>query len=166
MTIKHAGAAVLAALLTTGAAQSAPTPVPGGANQVKALSGTVGKTIFNGVLRITVVDVRDATADETAAFRPVAGQKVMVFDVRLSNGTDSTFTDLVEYTFADKDAISVDVPTADYTHANLNIQQGAAQVQKGTFAVDPGFVPTKLIVKCVTCGSRSAFKTLRITIPH
>ena len=40
---------------------ASPTPVPGGANQVSALSGTIGQTIFNGVLRIKVVELRDAT---------------------------------------------------------------------------------------------------------
>jgi hypothetical protein len=103
------------------AVDAAPTPVPGGANQVSAISGTFGQTIFNGVLRVNVSEVRAATP--------------------------------------------VDVPTADYTHANLNIQQGAAQRQVGVFAVDKDFVPTKLIVKCVTCGAKT-FRTLRISIPH
>jgi hypothetical protein len=148
------------------AASAAPTPVPGGANQVSALSGAVGQTIFNGVLRINVSAVRAATADEIAKFVPTPAQKVLAFSVLLRNGTSSNFIDLVEYTFADKDDISVDVPTADYTHANLNIQQGAAQKQDGVFAVDKDFVPTKLIVKCVTCGAKSAFKTVRISIPN
>jgi hypothetical protein len=148
------------------AVEAAPTPVPGGANQVSALSGSVGQTIFNGILRINVSDVRAATPEEIAKFVPTPAQKVLAFSVLLRNGTTSTFTDLVEYTFADKDDISVDVPTADYTHANLNIQQGAAQKQDGVFAVDKDFVPTKLIVKCATCGAKSSFKTLRLSIPH
>ena len=148
------------------AGDAAPTPVPGGANQVSAISGTVGQTIFNGVLRVNVSEVRAATPEEIAKFLPTPAQKVLSFTVLLRNGTTSNFIDLVEYTFADKDDISVDVPTADYTHANLNIQQGAAQRQVGVFAVDKDFVPTKLIVKCVTCGAKTAFRTLRISIPH
>jgi len=162
--------AVLATALAIGAmsagAGAAPTPVPGGANQVSAISGTVGQTIFNGVLRINVSNVRAATPDEIAKFLPNPTQKVLAFSVLLRNGTTSNFIDLVEYTFADKDDISVDVPTADYSHANLNIQQGAAQRQDGVFAVDKDFVPTKLIVKCVTCGAKTAFRTVRISIPN
>jgi hypothetical protein len=148
------------------AVEAAPTPVPGGANQVSAISGTVGQTVFNGVLRINVTEVRAATPDEIAKFLPTPAQKVLSFTVLLRNGTTSNFIDLVEYTFADKDGIAVDVPTADYTHANLNIQQGAAQRQVGVFAVDKDFVPAKVIVKCATCGTRTAFKTVRISIPH
>jgi len=162
-----AGLAVALAIgVMSVAAGAAPTPVPGGANQVSALSGSVGQTIFNGALRVNVSAVRAATPDEIAKFVPTPAQKVLAFSVPLRNGTSSTFTDLVEYTFADKDDISVDVPTADYTHANLNIQQGAAQKQDGVFAVDKDFVPTKLIVKCATCGAKSPFKTLRISIPN
>lgn len=161
------GLAVAVAIGTlSGTVDAAPTPVPGGANQVSALSGTVGQTVFNGALRINVSVVRAATPDEVAKFLPTAGQKVLAFTVLLRNGTASNFIDLVEYTFADKDDVSVDVPTADYTHANLNIQQGAAQKQDGVFAVDKDFVPTKVIVKCVTCGAKSPFKTVRVSIPN
>jgi hypothetical protein len=145
---------------------AAPTPVPGGANQVTALSGTVGQTIFNGVLRINVTTVRVATPEEAAKVLPNPGQKVLAFSVLLRNGTPRDFIDLVEYTFADKDDISVNVPTASYTHANLPIQQGAAEKQDGLFPVDKDFVPTKLIVKCTTCGANSAFRTVRLSIPN
>ncbi len=40
------------------------TPPPGGANQISAMSGRVGQRIFNGVLRVTVQTVHDATADD------------------------------------------------------------------------------------------------------
>ncbi len=161
MALKYVAAFLV---LTTGVAQSAPTPLPGGANQVKAVSGTVGQPVWNGALRITLVDVRDATPEETAKFLPNADQKVLVFDVTLRNGTNDNFIDLIEYTFADKDDVAVHVPTSTYTHANLNIQQGAAEKQKGTFAVDKDFVPVKLLVQCTTCGAKSPFKPVRITL--
>lgn len=160
-------AAVLAtALSMTSAAQGAPTPIPGGANQVKAVSGSVGQQIWNGAVRITISDVHEASADQIAEFRPSAGQKVMTFTVLIRNGTTSTFTDLIEYTFADKDDISVSVPTSQYTHANLSIQQGAAQKQVGVFAVDHDFVPAKIIVACATCSAKSPFKPVRVVIPQ
>jgi hypothetical protein len=148
------------------AAGAAPTPVPGGANQVQAITGTVGQTIFNGVLRINVSAPRAGTADEVAKILPSADKKVLAFSVLLRNGTAKPFIDLVEYTLADKDDISVDVPTADYTHANVNIQQGAAEKQEAVFPVDKDFVPVKIIVKCATCGSKTAFKPLRLSIPN
>src|SRR5579872_700681 len=81
---------------------ASPTPVPGGANQVSALSGTIGQTIFNGVLRIKVVELRDATpADHPEQELPGANQKVMVMTVLLRNGIHDAFTDLMEYTLAD-----------------------------------------------------------------
>jgi hypothetical protein len=166
--MRTVGSLVLALALgaTAGAVDAAPTPVPGGANQVSALSGTVGQTIFNGALRINVSVVRAATPEEVAKVLPNPGQKVLAFSVLLRNGTPSDFIDLVEYTFADKDDISVNVPTAAYTHANLHIQQGAAEKQDGLLAVDKDFVPTKVIVKCATCGAKSPFKTVRISIPN
>jgi hypothetical protein len=159
-------AAAFAIGMTSGAAHAAPTPIPGGANQVSAISGTVGQTVFNGVLRINVSTVRAATPDEIAKVLPNPGQKVLAFSVLLRNGTPRDFIDLVEYTFADKDDIAVSVPTADYTNANLHIQQGAAAKQDALVPVDKDFVPTKLIVKCTTCGAKSAFRTVRVSIPN
>jgi len=147
-------------------ASAAPTPVPGGANQASAIPGTVGQTIFNGVLRINVSAPRLGTADETAKFAPAADHKLLAFSVLLRNGTSKPFIDLVEYTLADKDDVSVEVPTMYYTHANLNIQQGAAARQEALVPVDKDFVPVKLIVKCATCGDKTAFKTVRLTIPN
>jgi hypothetical protein len=162
-----AGLAIALAIgAMSGAVAAAPTPVPGGANQVKALSGTVGQTIFNGVLRINISDVRAATPEEVAKVLPNPGQKVLAFSVLLRNGTPADFIDLVVYELADKDDISVNVPTASYTHANLHIQQGAAAKQDALLAVDKDFVPTKVIVKCATCGTKSAFRTVRIAIPN
>lgn len=159
-------AAIVAALATTAAASAAPTPIPGGANQVKAVSGTVGRTIWNGAVRITISDVREATAEEAAKILPNPGQKVLTFTAVIRNGTTSPFIDLIEYTFADKDDVAVQVPTADYTHANLNILQGAAQKQVAFFPVDKDFVPAKILVVCTTCNAKSPFKPVRITIPQ
>jgi len=45
---------------------AAPTPVPGGANGISALSGKIGDTVFNGVLRIQITALREATAADNA----------------------------------------------------------------------------------------------------
>lgn len=158
------GLSFLAALSATAA--PTPTPVPGGANQIKALSGKMGQTIFNGVLRITVQDLRTATdADNPGRLYPSATQKVMVMNVLLQNGSRANFIDLLDYTLADKDGVTFDIGSNYIAHANVNILQGAAARQTAMFPIDKDFVPVKLIVRCATCGTASPFKSIRFAIP-
>ena len=157
----------LLALLVIGGAPvlAAPTPVPGGANQVNAISGKLGETAFNGVLRIRITDFKETTDASTIKYlTPSPSQRVMVINVLLRNGTRDEFTDLLTYTLADKDDISVVIPTNTFTHANLHILQGAAERQSANFLLDRDFVPTKLIVQCSTCGARSGFRSVRFAI--
>lgn len=146
-------------------AGAAPTPVPGGANGVSAVSGTLGSTVFNGMLRVKITSLRAANTSETPDTNPTADQKVMFFESLLSNGTHDEFTDLVTYTLADKDGVSVAIPTNALKHANLHILQGASERQAEAFSIDKNFVPTKLIVQCSTCGAHSGFRAIRFTIP-
>jgi len=165
MIVRNLILALLFIAAATVSATAGPTPVPGGANQVKALSGKVGDTIFNGVLRIQISELRDATdADNPKQAYPQPGQKVMVMNVLLRNGAHSEFTDLLTYTLADKDEVTVDVPSHLLTNANLHILQGGASRQSALFTVDQNFVPTKLIVQCATCGAHTAFRAVRFTI--
>ncbi|MBC5808077.1 MAG: hypothetical protein ACR2KS_00760 [Candidatus Eremiobacter antarcticus] len=151
--------------LAAASATAAPTPVPGGANQVKALSGKVGDTIFNGVLRIQISELRDATADDhPEKMYPNPGQKIMVMSVLLRNGAHSDFIDLLSYTLADKDDVTFDIGSSYIQHANLHILQGGSARQTAMFPVDQSFVPTKLIVQCATCGAHSAFRSVRFTV--
>ena len=148
------------------AAASTPTPVPGGANQVSAMSAKVGQTVFNGVLRIQVTALRDATPDDHPEQALAgAGQRVMVMTVLLKNGSHQNFADLITYTLSDKDEVTFQIPSYKITPSNLNIQQGAAARQNAMFTVDQSYVPTKLLVQCSTCGHASAFKSIRVTVP-
>ncbi|MEO9264313.1 MAG: hypothetical protein ABI282_09475 [Candidatus Baltobacteraceae bacterium] len=165
MLYRNAVLALTLLAVPVGAA-AAPTPVPGGANQVSAMSGKVGETIFNGVLRIKIANIRDATAaDNPGQMNAQPNQKVMVMSVLLRNGSHETFTDLVEYTLADKDDVSYSIPNSTVTHANLHIAQGAAARQEAMFVVDRDFVPVKVLAACVTCGTKSPFRTVRFSIP-
>jgi hypothetical protein len=147
-------------------AHAGPTPVPGGANQVNALSGKIGDTVFNGDLRIKIVELRNATAaDNPAQMLPTAGQKVMVLNVLLRNGMHSAFTDLLTYTLADKDDVTFEIPSNYLRPANLHIQQGGAARQTAMFVVDQNFVPVKLIVQCASCSKSEGFKAVRFTVP-
>ncbi len=160
------GALLSIALLTS--AEAAPTPAPGGANQVSALSGKIGQTVFNGNLRIKIVELREATASDTQGIQypptPTAAQKTMYMRVLLNNGTHDVWFGIVHYTLADKDAISVEIPTNAVVKPSLRILQGAAARQTALFVVDKDFVPTKLIVNCSTCAANAGFRPIRFTI--
>ncbi len=144
----------------------AATPIPGGANQVRAVSGKVGDTVFNGALRIKIAELREATADDNPSrLAPSPDQKVLVMTILLRNGLHTPFIDLVNYTLADKDDVSVQVPSSEITNANLNIQQGAAARQVAMFLVDKSFVPVKVLVQCATCSTTSPFRSVRFTVP-
>jgi hypothetical protein len=148
----------------TGGADAAPTPVPGGANQVNALSGTFGQTVFNGEIRMTPSDLRIAPAADVNAYYPgtlAAGTKVLAFTILIRNGTQDEFRGLFNYTLADKDDV---VTPGAATHPGLvSILQGAATRQEAIVPVDPSFVPVKLIVQCGACGPK--FRAMRFTIP-
>ncbi len=146
-------------------AHAAPTPIPGGANQVSAVSARFGTTVFNGVLRIKADGLRNATSAEVASYLPNSDQKVMAFTTLLRNGENEEFTDLIRYTLADKDGIAVSIHDGDEHPANLHILQGAAERQTVLFAVDKSFEPVKLIVQCATCSNRSPFRDIRFSIP-
>jgi hypothetical protein len=148
------------------AAGATSSPPPGGANQVSALSGKVGQTVFNGVLRVQITALRDATAaDHPEKLLPSAGQKVMVMSVLLKNGAHSDFTDLVSYTLADADEVSFAIPSYQVTPSNVNIQQGAAARQTALFTVDQSYKPVKLLVQCPSCSRSEGFRPIRFTIP-
>jgi hypothetical protein len=148
----------------TGGAVAAPTPVPGGANQVKALSGTFGQTVFNGEVRVTASDLRIAPDADVNQYYPgsvSADKKVLAFSILIRNGTPDQFQGLLSYTLADKDDVAT--PDAAVHPGSVNILQGAAARQGALVAVDKSFVPVKLIVQCGSCGPR--FRSIRFTIP-
>ena len=168
--LKWLALTLFAALLAPAAA--APTPVPGGANGISAVSGKLGDTVFNGVLRIKIVALREATdadhaelATRASDLTPTADKKVLIMQSLLRNGAHDDFTDLLHYTLADKDDVAVEIPSNSMKNANIHILQGAAGHQIGAVLVDKDFVPVKLIVECATCGSHSGFRAVRFTIP-
>ena len=166
MTVRRVFMSVLLlAVLMTATVHAArnATPTPGGANQVNAVSGKLGQDLWNGVLRFKVVELRDATASDNAGALAGPSEKVMVITAIIKNGTKGTWGNLVSYTLADKDEVSVDIPMHFFTPVSLTIQQGAAARQTAMFPVDKNFVPAKLIFTCTTCGSK--FKAFRVTIP-
>jgi hypothetical protein len=144
------------------AAAPSSTPVPGGANQIDALSGTIGQTVFNGVLRIDVQQFRPATdADDPGRINPGSNQKVLVMNVLVRNGSHRTFIGALDYMLADKDDVTYHIGGSYIEGVDMSIVQGGSARNKAMFPVDKDFVPTKLIVQCLGCG-----KSVRFTIPY
>jgi hypothetical protein len=142
------------------------TPPPGGANQISAISGHVGERIFNGVLRVTVQSVHDATPDDhPEKDLPSPDQKIIVMHVLLSNGRHETFTDLMVYTLADADNVTHQIAQPYVRPANLSIEQGASAKQTVHVPVEKDFKPVKLLVECGGCSPDMHFRSLRISIP-
>ena len=156
-----AAAIVFAAPL---AAVPAPTPVPGGANQVGAVSGTVGQTLWNGVVRLQVTAVRPASAAEISSILPGAAQKPLAIEALVRNGTKSGFAEVLTYTLADASDVTFDVPSYMVKPNPVSIAQGAAAHQRLLFAVDKDFTPVKLLVQCSTC-KKGTFRAFRLTLP-
>jgi hypothetical protein len=140
---------------------ASPTPLPGGANQVKAVSGTVGDAMWNGIVRFKVRELREARAeDHPEALLPRPDQKVM-----LRNGTTKQFTELLTYTLADKDGVAFEIPSQYLKPVPLIVAQGAAAHIGAVFIADKSFVPVKLLIQCATCGTPNRFGAFRVTIP-
>jgi len=140
-----------------------PAPTPGGANQITAISGKVGDTLWNGQIRFKVVEVREAIAsDHPESVVPLPTQKVLVVTAIIRNGTPGTWSNLITYTLADKDEITFEIPGHLFTPVALNIAQAGSARQTALVPIDKNFVPVKLIFTCGTCGPK--FKPFRVTI--
>jgi hypothetical protein len=156
-------AAIFGSALAGGAV---PTPVPGGANQVNAVSGTAGEPMWNGVVRLKVQELRDAVADDhPETLLPGPSQKVMVFRASLRNGTTKQFAELLTYTLADKDDVAFEIPSQYLQPSPLVVAQGAAARVGGLFIADKSFVPVKLLIQCATCGTSTHFRAFRVKLP-
>jgi hypothetical protein len=152
--------------LSTVPAVGAPTPMPGGANQVSGVSGNVGDTLFNGIVRLQIVEVRDATpADHPEALSAPADQRVMVMTAVVRNGLHSNFIDLIRYSLADKDDVAYVIADHLIKPNPLNVPQGAAARQTAMFAVERNYAPVKLLVQCATCNAQTRFTAFRVTLP-
>jgi hypothetical protein len=153
----------LAAVPAVGA--PTPTPIPGGANQVTGVSGKVGDTLFNGIIRLQVVEVRDATpADHPETMMAPADQRVMVMTTLVRNGLHQNFIDLITYSLADKDDVAYVIADHWIKPNPLNLPQGAAARQTAMFPVDKNYAPVKLLVQCATCNAQTHFVAFRVVL--
>jgi len=168
MTSSRAFAALLTAAVLFGYAVpggAAATPIPGSANQVKAISGNAGEPMWNGIVRYKLQELREARPEEhPETLLPGPNQKVMVFRASLRNGTDKQFAELLTYTLADKDDVTFEIPNHVLTPAPLVVAEGAAVRIGGMFVTDKSFVPVKLLIQCATCGTPNRFGAFRVKL--
>jgi hypothetical protein len=136
---------MLFALVLGGAAVSAlaaPTPVPGGANQLAGVSGTLKQTLFNGTLRLHGMSLKDAVpADNVHPNAP--GERALVFRAIVNNGTHHEDHGYFDATLSDADGITV---TGRPLDSGWSLEPGAGARVVNGFSVPVGFVPTKLLL--------------------
>jgi hypothetical protein len=119
-----------------------PTPVPGGANQLSGVSGTLSQTLFNGTLRLHGMSLKDAgPADNVHPNAP--GERALVFRAVVNNGTHHEDHGYFDATLADADGITVLGQPLD---SGWSLEPGAAARLANGFSVPAGFVPTKLLL--------------------
>ena len=156
-------AATFASFVPSGAA---PTPIPGGANEVKAVSGAVGEPMWNGVVRYKVQELRDARPeDHPETLQPGPNQKVMVLRASLRNGTPKQFAELLTYTLADKDDVAYEIPNRFLAPSPLVVAQGAVARIGGLFLADKNFLPVKILIQCASCSASTGFSAFRVKVP-
>ena len=148
------------ALVIGGGAATAlakPTPVPGGANQLAGVSGTLSQTLFNGTLRLHGMSLKDAVPADNVHPNAV-GDRTLVFRAIVNNGTHHEDHGYFDATLADADGITVmGRPLND----GWSLEPGAAARVVNAFSVPAGFVPTKLLLVEAAHPKSGAF---RITI--
>ena len=131
-------------VLWYGIAVAAPTPMPGGANQLKGLQGTMQSTLFNGKMRVRKMQLRLSTPDEQSSS---AGETAMTFVYLASNGTTSDRHGAFGADMVDSDGVVISGrPTSVYA-TYYSLIPGA--VARGTigFHVPSGFTPVKIVLR-------------------
>jgi hypothetical protein len=127
-----------------GNAVAAPTPMPGGANQLKGLQGTLQSTMFNGKMRVRKMQLRLSTPDEQSSS---AGETSITFVYLASNGTTSDRHGAFGADLVDSDGVVISGrPTSVYA-TYYSLIPGA--VARGTigFKVPSDFTPVKIVLR-------------------
>ncbi len=149
--------ALLVALVLGGDATialAAPTPVPGGANQIGGVQGTFSRTLFSGTLRLKSMSLGDPRAGDS--MRPnAAADRALVFRAIVSNGTHHENHGYFDATLADADGITVSGRPLDI---GWGLEPGAAARTSIGFSVPANFVPVKLVLIQAAAPKARAFR--------
>jgi hypothetical protein len=140
------GAALILALggaLPNSAVAATPTPMPGGANQIKGVTGSLSATIFNGKLRFKNFVLRTSTADEQ---RPDPGGMALTLTYVVLNGTSANAYGAVSASMADADGVVVNGRPSGVYGAYFSLEPGAGARGTLLFSLPAGFVPVKILL--------------------
>jgi hypothetical protein len=152
---------ILLLLSSAGAAGAKPTPEPGGANQVNAVAATFGKPAFNGVVRLTPRELRDARASD--GYIAMDGMKWIVFTATANNGTKRAL-DMQQFAAslvdANGESMAAQPDKVLPIGGVFGVAPGAGWKEQIAFLVPAGFVPVKILL----LPAEPKRKAFRITI--
>ena len=140
----------LAALVAFGfpcASLAAPTPVPGGANQIAGVSAVFPATVFNGFVRIKPQYFGPARPQDGVTETPAnPNTQVIAFTGILSNGKTVPYLDNPLIVLSDANGVAI---TARSVEPNgVILQQAAGANLKVIFWVPSDFVADHLTYTC------------------
>jgi len=138
---------LLFALTLSAAAAAKPTPVPGGANQAEGVPTVFGKAAFNGEVRLTPRQLRDATAADDLI--TPGGQKWIVLTATAANGTTKSL-DMQQFVAsivnADGESVAADPDKLKPVGCACGIAPGAGWRETVDFLVPTDFKPVKILL--------------------
>lgn len=149
-----------AAVALSPAVSAAPTPEPGGANEVAAVTAGFGVNAFNGQLRFKPLSLETPPA---ADYPASAGQRWLLFKALVSNGMKKPYGALqptATIASADGTTLQAQPDKVLPVGGNFNVPPGAAWQQQVYFQVPASFVPVKILM----VYPDTHYKAFRITV--
>ena len=131
-------------------ATAAPTPVPGGANQVAGVDGRLSGVAFNGRLRLRKMSFAASVPADHAG-----NLEKLVFHTIVSNGLHASTHGFFNATLADADGITV---TGRALDDGWDLVPGGATRTSYGFALPEGFVPKRLVLMEAAAPKSRAFR--------
>jgi hypothetical protein len=122
---------------------AAPTPIPGGANQIKGVTGTLSQTIFNGKLRFRKFVLRKSTPAEAT---PDAGGSALTLTYLVLDGMNRKAYGNVSGSMVDADGVVIGSHTVGVYGAYYTMDPGAAARGILYWVLPPDFVPVKILI--------------------
>jgi hypothetical protein len=135
---------LMLALFAARPASAAPTPVPGGANQMKGITGTIHQTLFNGKLRLKSMSLREAVPADKESGDP--GDNVLIFTWIFSDGISKHIYGNTSLQAADADGVTKNCSPVGVYGAYYSMQAGEAARLKIYCDFPPDFTPVKLLL--------------------
>lgn len=131
----------------------AATPVPGGANQIKAIEGTFNTWAFNGKIRLKVTAVVVAANQDFGFYSPKSGNQIVTLRGLLANGMSVPANPVCIAVLADADGVTYgsllifpERVGFGTNNADVNLQPGAATRFVLSFEVPADFVAVKVLI--------------------